>query len=561
MIAQQYDDLPLQDQQVLEAASVAGQTCSAAAVAAGLEAEVEAVEARGAALVRRGQFLEASGLEYWPDGTVAERYRWRHTLYQEVIYARAPAGRRLRLHQRIGQREEAGYGAQASARAAALAEHFVRGRDDPRAVQYLQQAAQNALQRYAYREAIGHLTRGLTLLQALPATPERLQQELAMQATLGMALMTLQGYSAPDVERAYTRARTLAHEVEETPHLFPVLWGLWAFSFVRGELQIGYGQAEQLLSLAHRVHDPALLLEAHMAMGANMQHLGEVVAARTHLEQALTLFDPQQHRAHAFVYGHDPQVVGLADLACILWVLGYPDQAREQIQEALAVGQTVDHAYSRALAHFFTAWCAQLCHDPLAAATQAAVVLTLAHEHAFQYLVAMSLVLQGWAIAMQGQTAEGIAQMRQGLAAQRVVGAEINRPLYLALLAEVYGHVGQVAVGLQTLDEALAVMQQHSDHFYEAEVYRLQGTLWLRQAVSNAVQAEACFHQALAVARRQQAKSLELQAAMSLSRLWQQQGKRDDAYALLAPIYSWFTEGFDTADLQEARALLEAWTG
>ena len=234
----------------------------------------------------------------------------------------------------------------------------------------------------------------------------------------------------------------------DTPQLFPVLWGLWVFSFVRGELQTGRALGEQLLALADRVHDPALLLEAHLALGANLQQLGEVVAARTHLEQALALFDPQQHRAHAFLYGHDPQVIGLAHLACILWVLGYPDQARQRIHEAQTVVQTVDHSYSRGLVHFFAAWFSQLSRNPQATATQAETVLTLAHEHAFHYLAALGRLFQGWAIAMQGQAAEGIAQMRQGLAAYQALAGGVSLPHFLALLAEAYGHAGQTTEGL-----------------------------------------------------------------------------------------------------------------
>ena len=221
MITQWYDDLPAQDQQVLDAASVAGLTWSAAAVAAGLAVAVEGVEARCAALARRGQWLAAQGLETWPDGTVAERYRWQHTLYQEVVYARIPAGQRFRLHRRLGARLAAGYGAQVGAHAPVVADHFVRGQDAAQAVPYLQLAAQLAAQRYAYAEAVGHLQQGLALLETLPATPEHVQHELTMQAALGVALMPLQGYSAPEVARAYTRARTLAQQVGDAPQLFP----------------------------------------------------------------------------------------------------------------------------------------------------------------------------------------------------------------------------------------------------------------------------------------------------------------------------------------------------
>jgi predicted ATPase len=226
--------------------------------------------------------------------------------------------------------------------------------------------------------------------------------------------------------------------------------------------------------------------------------------------------------------------------------------------EALTVAQIVDHAYSRALAHFFAAWCAQLRRDLPATATHATAALTLTQEHAFHYhLAALSLVFRGWAIALQGQAAEGIRQMRQGLAAQQAVGAETNRPLYLSLLAEAYGCIGQVHEGLQMLAEALAVVQQHHDRFYEAEVYRLQGEFLRSRAGEDHAAAEVSLRQALIISQHQAAKAFELRAAMSLARLWQQQGRRHEACNLLAPIYGWFTAGFNTPNLQEAKALLE----
>jgi predicted ATPase len=295
-----------------------------------------------------------------------------------------------------------------------------------------------------------------------------------------------------------------------------------------------------------------------LALGVSRQHLGEVVAARTHLEQALALYDPAQHRAHAVLYGQDPQVVGLADLACLLWVLGYPDQARQRRHEALTVAQTVDHAYSQGLVHFFAAWVAQLCRDPQATAVQAAAVLTLAQAHGFQFLATLGQVFQGWAVAMQGQATAGIAQLRQGLAAYQALVGGLSVPHFLALLVEAYGQAGQPAEGRALLAEALAVAHRMGDRWGEAELYRLQGELVLKQSLDQAAAAEGCFQQALAIARCQQARAWELRAAMSLSRLWQRQGKRAAARALLAPIYGWFTEGFDTADLQDAQALLEA---
>ena len=271
----------------------------------------------------------------------------------------------------------------------------------------------------------------------------------------------------------------------------------------------------------------------------------------------MALYDPQQHHALAFLYGgEDPGVVSLSFAAWTLWLLGYPEQARQWNQEALTLAQALSHRYSLALALHFAAVLHQSCREVQAVQARVEALMVLSGEQGFLLWMATGTVLRGWVLAQQGHGAEGIAQMSQGEAAYQATGAQIWRPYYLALLAEAYGKVRQTTQGLMVLGEAMAFVHKSADRYYEAELYRLKGVLLLQQAVPDAPQAEACFQQALAVARRQQTRSWELRAAMSLSRLWQQQGKRAAAYELLAPIYGWFTEGFDTKDLQEAKALL-----
>jgi predicted ATPase len=280
---QHLEQLSEADQALLEAASVAGSTFAVAAVAAGVAQAPEPLEARLTALARQGRFIRASGTEIWPDGTVTACYQFLHALYHEVVYARVSAGHRVRLHQQIGARKEAAYGAQARQIAAELAVHFTRGRDAWRAVTYLQYAGENALRRSAYREAITHLTRGLAMLTALPETPERAQQELAMQTTLGPALVAAKGFAAPEVLHAYTRARELCQQVGNTPQLFQVLRGLWYFSLIRLELRTARELGEHLLTLAQQADDPVLRVEAHYALGLTLNYLGDLAAAQTHL--------------------------------------------------------------------------------------------------------------------------------------------------------------------------------------------------------------------------------------------------------------------------------------
>jgi DNA-binding winged helix-turn-helix (wHTH) protein/predicted ATPase len=553
MIVQQLDGCSAEAQRVLEAASVVGIAFSTAAVEAGVEAAVGEVEEQCEALVRRGQFLEACGVEEWPDGTVAGRYGFVHALYQQVVYDRLPVGRRLALHRRIGLRLEAGYGGQASEQAAALAVHFDRGRDTAWAVHYLQQAAVNALGRYAYHEAVAHLTRALELLATLPETPGRAQQELDLRITLGPALMATRGLAAPEVEQTYTQARELCRQIGDTPHLSPTLRGLSTFYLNRGALPTARELGEQLVALAQREAVPMHLLPAHSVLGLILVLMGEYAIARPHFEVGFTLTDQVARETPALNHN---KVTCLAQMALTLWCMGFPTQAVWRIQEALVLAQALDHPHTLVLAQHWAAFLHYYRHDAPAVQAQTESLLALATAQAFPLFEGLGTCWRGWALAMQGQGAAGLRQMHQGLAAVLVTGQMLSQSLCLVLLAEAAGYASQVEEGLRLLAEALTAMEASGRGDLLAEAYRLQGVLLLRQAVPDAAQAETCFQQALAIARQQQAKSWELRAATSLSRLWQRQGKRAAAQALLAPIHGWFTEGFDTTDLQEAQALL-----
>jgi len=563
LIENHIERLSPEEQRVLEVASVAGAEFSAAAVAAGVKEEVGEVEARCARLARREQFVRTGGTEEWPDGTVSTRYRFLHALYQEVWYERVPAGQRLNLHQWIGEREERAYGDLGKEIAAELAMHFERGRDYRRAVQYYGQAGENAIQRSAHVEAIRHLTKALQLLKTLPATPERTRQELTLQTALGVPLIATKGYAAPAAGEAYTRARELCQRVEETPQLFPVLVGLFRYYLVRAEHETARELGEQLLSLAQRVQDPALLLEAHFPLGASLYCLGDHILAREHLEQSIVRYDAQQHRSHALVYGADPGVFCLSWTTHVLWALGYPEQALNRSREALALAQELSHPFSLALAFAYATILHQFRQERQTVQERTAAAIALCTEQGFAYYLAWGTFMQGWALAEQGQAEEGIAQMRQSLTALRSTGAEIRQPYYLAMLAETYGKVGQAEEGLTILADALARAHKSRESWWKGELYRLKGEL-LRQKAQGKGQkakfepeAEVCFRQAIDIARLQGAKSLELRAVISLSRLRQKQGKKEQARRRLAEIYSWFTEGFDTKDLHEAKALLE----
>jgi predicted ATPase len=557
MIDRQLDWLSAEEQRVLEAASVAGVEFSAAGVAAGLAQEVEHVDDWCTSLARRGQFLRTSGEQLWPDGTVAGSYRFVHALYPQVLYQRVSAAQRVRLHQRIGARLEAGHGAQVGDISAELAMHFERGRDAQRAVQYLRQAGQRSMERSAYVEAVAHLTRGLEVLKTLPATPERTQQELTLRIALGTALLVTKGHAAPEVEDAYIEARALCQQVGETPQLAQVLFGLWRFYIAQPQFHRAREIGETLLRLAQQAHDPTLTVVAHNALGVTWFFLGVLPAARQHLEEGIARYTSDQRGAMVFHIGQDPRVACRVYGAMLLWILGYPAQALARLHDALAWAHKVSHPFSLAWAQSWAAIVSRMRRDVPAVLKHADAAVTLSTEQGFPFWAAAGMIYRGWALAMQGQGEEGLAQVRQGLAAYRATGAAAFVPFLSTWVAEVYDHLGHTEDGLRALVEAHPLMEQHEDRWWEAEVRRLRGVLLLRQTMPQQVEAEAWLQRALDVARRQEAKSLELRAAMSLSRLWQRQGQRGAARALLAPIYGWFTEGFDTADLQEAKALLQ----
>jgi predicted ATPase len=464
---------------------------------------------------------------------------------------------RQQYHQRIAQVLEAQFPDTVATQPALLAYHYTEAALTAQAVVYWQRAGQQARQRSANPEAIQHLTHGLALVTTLPETPARAQQELDLQLALGPVFMATKGHAAPEVEQTYARAQALCQQVGETPQLFPTLRGLCRFYRNRGVLPTARTLGEQLYRLAQREAEPTPLLEAHEVLGDTLFYLGDYAAARTHLEEGSALIDPAVQRLLVLHRDSAPGVRCLALAAQTLWCLGYPAQALRRCQEALALAHALEHPQSQASARHYAAFLHQRRRETPIVQTQADTLLSLATAQGFAMFVGSGMGWRGWGLAAQGQAEAGIAQLQQGLAALVTIEQRNVWWHFLVLLAEVLGHVGHVNEGLRLLAEAMTGFETSGRGDMRAEAYRLQGELRLRQALPEVVQAEACFQQALALARQQQAKSWELRAAMSLARLWQQQGKRAEACELLAPVYGWFTEGFDTADLQEAKVLLE----
>ncbi|HEV8716826.1 MAG TPA: hypothetical protein VGX03_28910 [Candidatus Binatia bacterium] len=459
------------------------------------------------------------------------------------------------------------YGERAREIAAELAMHFERGRDYQRAVRYLERAGKNAIRRSTHAEATLLLTKGLELLKLLPDTPEQLQQEIRLQLALGWALMATKGFAAPEVATAFFRARELCRQVEDPHLLFSALNGEATFYMGRAELRTARDLAEQLLALAQHVQNHLFLQIAHQRLGEILYNLGELAPARFHLEQGIALCNSHPDRSLTLPVT-DSGVNCLVIVALVLCALGYPDQARQRSSEALRLAEALSYPPSQA--------CAMACAIPLhlyrqewqTAQEQAEALLTFSLEYGFPLRVAQGTINRGYVLVEQGYTEEGSAQIREGLATYEATGAKQDWPGYLSGLAWAYGKMGRTDEGVAMLTEALEVVHKTGQRLYETELSWLKGELTLQKfQVSGSkfhvpnpqaeAEAEAYFLKAIDIARQQQAKSLELRAVTSLSRLWRQRGKAKEAHKMLAEIYGWFTEGFDTKDLQEAKALLE----
>ena len=485
-------------------------------------------------------------------------YLFKHALIQEAAYQSLLKSTRQKFHQQIAEVLETQLPTSVETQPELVAQHYTAAGCAEQAVVYWQRAGQQASDRSANQEAISHFTTGIELLTTLPETPERTQQALTLHLALGAALQMAKGQAAPEVEHAYTQAYALCQQVGETPERVRVLFGLWRFSLVRAQLHTARERGETLLRLAQQTRDPALAVAAHYALGVTWFYLGALPAARQHLEEARARYTPDQRRAPVLRMGNDLGVGCRQFAALTFWLLGYPAQALARLQEALALAHELSHPYSLAFVRCWAAMVYQWRRDVPAVHEQAEAAVTLSTDQGFPQWASQGTSLRGWALVLQGQGEEGLAQVHQGLAAVRAIGTALFVPYSCALLADVSDHLGHPEDGLQALAEAHTLVEQQENRWWEAEVCRLRGVLLLRQPGTPQEEAETWLQRALDVARRQEAKSLELRAAMSLARLWQQQGKRTEAYDLLVPIYGWFTEGFDTADLQRARALLDA---
>ena len=496
--------------------------------------ELETVDSLEELLAR--QLLRADGVNF----------RFQHDLAREAIYQDISPWRRRLLHRRAGESLEQLYQSNLAPFYPTLAHHWSRVIEDDttdsglasKTIGYLQKAGEQAIRSYAGHEAEVFLKNALTLLTILPDTSENKRQELKLQIALGHTLRATKAINAPEVKQAFSRALDLAQEVGEISQHLAVLRGLHAYYGNRGEYKRGLELAKEFLNLVNQVQpDPPHVVMAHRMMGMSLFFLGRFTPARRHFEQGLALYDPQYNALLSTLYGqNDPAVGTLTHLSLTLWCLGYPDQALRRSQEALNLARELGQPLMLAEAQYFAAFLHSLRREAGAALTQAQAAVNLATEQSFQHALHWGTFMRGWALAGQGQTASGFAEMEQGAAAYRTIGAEVGRAFMLIGLAERCQETGDIEAGLTALDEALAIADESGEGIRTADLYRLKGELLIQaernkiKAELSDVSAEAYFLQAIELARRQQAKSWELRTTMSLSRLWQQQGKRAEAY-------------------------------
>jgi class 3 adenylate cyclase/predicted ATPase len=484
-------------------------------------------------------------------------YLFKHALIRDIAYESLLRSTRQGYHQRVAQVLEAQFPETAATQPELLAHHCTEAGRNQQAVRYWHQAGQHAIQRSAYAEAIAHLTQALAVLKPLPPTPERARQELALQTSLGQALIAVRGYASAEVEHVYLRARELSQEVDDTAEHVRALMGLYVLFFVRANHEAVHALTSELLQLGQAIQDPLVLIQTYAHEGESLLFQGKYALARTHLEHAKSLYRPRQYNPSAYFFGHHPVVQNLSILALGLWILGYPERAAQQSDEALTFAQGLSHPFSLAFALTAKALLHHLCREANIVQEQAETAVTVSTEHGFPFRAAYGNMLLGWAMGERGDGEAGVARIEEGIAAFQATGAKLHSPIWLGLRAEAYGKIGQMEEGLTVLVEALSAVEDTGEHFYEAELYRLKGEVLLQLSPDNQREAEACFQQARTIAQSQGAKAWELRTATGLARLWQHEGKIPQARDLLAPVYHWFTEGFDTADLQEAKALLE----
>jgi class 3 adenylate cyclase/predicted ATPase len=486
-------------------------------------------------------------------------YIFKHALLEDALYNALVKAKRQQFHRRIGEALEARFPQTVETQPELLAHHFTEAGLPAKAVGYWLKAGLRSRERSAEIEAIGHLTRGLALLETLDESPERLARELELLSPLGTAYIAARGYAAPEVGPVFRRARALCERVGQPSQLFALMLGIWEWHTVRSDLRLCMELATEGMNFASRLNDPGMLMEALFMSGETMLYLADFAGARDSFAKAVSEYDDRERtRFWAAHTSHNAGVTHRSNLAISLWHLGYPDQALKLNQEMRQLARDIGHPFSLAYALHHTGWLHQFCRLGAEVRTVAEEQIAIALAQGFALWHATGTFFKGAAMVLQGQLGEALPLLLKSLEAFRAGGARLTLPFQLSTLGEAYTQAGRFEDAHRALDEGLAIAEEHDERIQEAELRRQKGELLLAESSDQAAPAEDWFRQAMEIARRQQSKAWELRATMSLARLQQRHGRRDEARAALGAVYGTFTEGFTTPDLVDTKALLQA---
>src|SRR5262245_5649889 len=580
MIQLKIGQLSEEDRGILITASVQGFEFDSAIISKALDRDVGEIEERLKVLDNVFDFVRYVCIKEFPDLTQTLHYRFVHVLYNNALYSSLQLTRKASLSGDVAASLLNHYGKKSEVVASELAYLFEAARDNEQATNYYILAAQHALGIFAYQEAIKLSFRGLKLITKSSPSDGQVDQEIRLQNTLGAASMALKGYSAPEVENAFSRARELCLRVKDSPQIFRVLRGLGGFYCNRAKLDTALELGNQLLRMAQDQQSDSQMVEALSLQGLVLFFMGEFDSALTVFNRAKTLIERQALKIQAIPYTIHIEVLCLAAGGEVLWKLGYPDQALNSSDQAISVAQQTSHQFSIAYSLIWSGGLHARRGEWELSREKLDRLIWLSQQSGFLNWLAVGLILMGHTSFMQGERGRGIQLMREGLAGITKMGADIDKPFYLLLLSEALGLNGQVEEGLELINDAITIINTTSEHNLYSEVYRIKGELLLTRHIAGGgsrpvaaseitpteadslglEEAEICFRRAIEKSQTQRAKSFELRAVSSYSKLLRLQGKKSEARETLSEIYGWFTEGFDTMDLKKAAMLIEELT-
>ena len=556
VIEQRLNRLDAGLQSALAIASVEGETFNAEVVARVQKGEESQLVRRLSREVEKLHRLVQAEALAWAGSQRLSRYRFRHQLFQQYLYQGLDEMERAYLHEDVGRALEELYGPEAEQVAARLAWHFERAGLAEQAIDYLIQAARQAVRLGANDQVVEHCTRGMALLETLSDAAKKTEQELALQILQGNVFVATKGYGSPEVKMTFSRAHELCRQVGQTPQLSQVLFGLWGYYFHQAEHRTALDLGERALRLAQQQPEPGPLMNAHRLLGVTLFYLGEFAASFDHMEYVLKTYDPAQHGTLGFMYGSDPCLSALSYAAMSLMYMGYPDRALAYSQRSIQLARELGYPFALAFSLLHVLWLHTLHENALGVLEHAEEQITLAGEHGFPIHLAIATYHQQWAHGISGEAAESIPRMLRAIAAWEATGAQCGKAAILTGLAMVCLEAGQTEDGLAYSAEAIDLCHRTGERYDEATQYWVRGELLGQQGASDQ-EVEADFKQAIDVARQLNARLSELRATIRLCRLGLRQGKKEEARQALAEIYGWFTEGFDSPVLLAARQLLE----